>query len=178
VIVAASDGVVCQSVSYTAAATPALRPQRPAAADAAPQPAEAGADLAAYVKTMMRDCLSHSLKTPPTDIDGDVPFAEYGLDSILTAGFVVSVNDRLNILMNQAVVFDHTTLNRLAAHVVHTYGEEIAHARRVSGAVLPGAAPHVPDEPPAPVRPGPLASTTGSAAPVVSVGATRARQAQ
>ena len=115
------------SASHTSTVVPAMPLQGPTAADAAPKPAAAGADLAAYVKSLICDCLARSLKTPATDIDDDVPFSEYGLESILTAAFVADVNNRLGIAMHEAIVFDHTTVKRLADHVVHTYGADIEH---------------------------------------------------
>ncbi|HXH09318.1 MAG TPA: SDR family NAD(P)-dependent oxidoreductase [Alphaproteobacteria bacterium] len=147
VIVAASDGVICQRVSHTLTDLPALPRRRPTAADVAPQPAEP--HLASSVQAVIRDCLAHSLKTPAADLDGDVPLFEYGLDSILTAGFVADVNNRLGIAMNQAIVFDHTTIDSLTAHVIEVYGAEIArsgkaHTEALQHAPVPVEGGHLP----------------------------------
>ena len=120
-----------------------VHPQRPAAVDAVPQPAAAGPDLAAYVKGLIRACLSRALKAPEADIEADIPFSEYGLESILTTSFVLDVSNRLNIPMNQAIVFDHTTINRLTDYVIHTYRAEIESTRRTSVAPLASAQPPV-----------------------------------
>src|SRR5262249_52684606 len=158
-------------------AAPALLPQQPVAVEVAPPPAEAEADLMAEVKNVIRDCLARSLKTPAADLDGDVPFAEYGLDSLLSSSFVVQVNDRLGITLSKAIVFDHTTVNRFASHVVHTHGAAIANSRSAAVAELPSARPAVPvDSAPVSAQPGPPAPATGSADRSAPVAATRTRQ--
>ena len=168
-------GQAFPSASHTSTVVPAMPLQGPTAAHAAPKPATAGADLTAYVKSFIRDCLARSLKTSATDIDDDVPFSEYGLESILTAAFVADVNNRLGIAMHEAIVFDHTTVKRLADHVVHTYGADIENSRRPPAeSPLRVKPPGTVSQQHTPPRPGVRTSTQESDepyAPVKTIGA-------
>jgi polyketide synthase PksN len=125
VIVAASDGVVRQRrVGSPAArrAGSAPRPAAPAPGQATPADGGPQADLA--TATILQ-CLSQALRMSVDTIDRGEPFSDYGLDSILGVRFVKNLNDRLGITLNAAILFDHTSVERLARHVRQTYGDRM-----------------------------------------------------
>ncbi|TAL39765.1 MAG: hypothetical protein EPN89_20255, partial [Methylovulum sp.] len=70
--------------------------------------------------------LSLSLKIPKDSIENDQPFSDYGIDSILGTAFVKQVNEALGVAMNTAIIFDHTSVERLADYVLATYGKELS----------------------------------------------------
>ncbi len=74
-----------------------------------------------HIKIAILDCLSISLKVSSETIDPDAAFSEYGLDSILGVNFIDQVNERLFITLNTAVIFEHSSLERLTHYVMVTY---------------------------------------------------------
>lgn len=77
----------------------------------------------------------------PDEIEGGLAFADYGLDSILAVRLVHVLNEELGTDLSTDVVFDHSSADRLAAHLLAEYG--------------PAAAPAPVPPPPAPPAPGP-----------------------
>ena len=131
VIVAESDGVVRQGRTVPSDA----RRGRAHAVEAVPAPQEAAPDtptpdssvmnVADVVTATILQGLCRSLKISADSIDHRKPFSDYGLDSILGVSFVKHLNDGLGINLNTAIVFDHTSVDRLARHVVQTHGNRI-----------------------------------------------------
>lgn len=77
------------------------------------------------VLNMVLDRLSKSLKTARESIDPDVSFSDYGVDSIIGVSFVKQLNEGLDLNLNSAILFDYTTVNRLAGYVVKTHGDQL-----------------------------------------------------
>jgi acyl carrier protein len=88
------------------------------------------ANLADLVTTTILQCLAQALKISVDTIDRREPFSDYGLDSILGVSFVKNLNDGLGINLHTTVLFDHTTVDRLARYVVKTHSDHI----KVTGA--------------------------------------------
>ncbi|MEM7393970.1 MAG: beta-ketoacyl synthase N-terminal-like domain-containing protein, partial [Verrucomicrobiota bacterium] len=63
------------------------------------------------------EALSASLKLTGGEIDPDVPFSDYGMDSLISVSFVKQVGEALGVSLNPAVIFDYPTVNRLSAFV-------------------------------------------------------------
>ena len=78
-----------------------------------------------HVTTVLLEFLSGALDIAVEGIDVGVPFSDYGLDSILGVSFVKHINDALGLSLNTAVIFDYTSIERLAAHLVETHGDRI-----------------------------------------------------
>jgi len=77
------------------------------------------------VKSLMIDSLSQSLKISEADIENDMPFSDYGIDSILGASFVTHLSNQLGVTMNTAILFDYTTVDRLTNYIFDTYKDQI-----------------------------------------------------
>jgi acyl transferase domain-containing protein/acyl carrier protein len=130
-IVAESDGVVRQGRAVPSDA----RRGKAHSVEAIPAPQEASLDtptpkssvmnVADFVTATILQGLCRSLKISADSIDHRKPFSDYGLDSILGVSFVKHLNDGLGINLNTAIVFDHTSVDRLARHVVQTHGNRI-----------------------------------------------------
>ena len=131
IIVAESDGVVRQGRAVSTGTTPGdIDPVHAApvlretvASGLASNPA--AADVAELVTNTILQGLCQSLKISADSIDHRKPFSDYGLDSILGVSFVKYLNDQLGINLNTAIVFDHTSVDRLARHLVRTHGDHI-----------------------------------------------------
>nr|BAP05594.1 CalF [uncultured Candidatus Entotheonella sp.] len=78
------------------------------------------------VKAAIRQSLSQSLNLPTGDIDGRIPFSDYGIDSILGVSFINQANESLDISMNTTILFDQTTVDDLTDFILNAHGEEIA----------------------------------------------------
>ena len=78
-----------------------------------------------YVTAVLLEFLSRALDIAAESIDVGVPFADYGLDSILGVSFVKHINDALGLSLNTAIIFDYTSIERLAAHLIDAHGDRI-----------------------------------------------------
>ncbi|MDD5272603.1 MAG: KR domain-containing protein, partial [Methylovulum sp.] len=124
IIIAESDGVVRQTLSCQAvSAVP--EPRRQVAPIVASPQQKAGTadvgDLKPYLLKTIRNALAAALKTTPAQLDNDLPFSDYGIDSILGVGFVKQLNAALGISMNTAIIFDYATVQQLAHYILQTY---------------------------------------------------------
>ncbi|MFF0508545.1 beta-ketoacyl synthase N-terminal-like domain-containing protein [Streptomyces fimicarius] len=94
-------------------------------------PAPAGTPAAVTsqtVRDMLLDVLGSVLLEEPSAIGADRPFEEMGLDSLLSEELVVAVGERLGLAIDAALLFEHTTVNRLAAHLSDRSGPAPADA--------------------------------------------------
>jgi acyl transferase domain-containing protein/acyl carrier protein/SAM-dependent methyltransferase len=69
--------------------------------------------------------LSETLEMAEANIDPQVSFSDYGIDSILGVGFIEEIAKALGISMNTAILFDYTNVKRLSHYLVDTYTVEI-----------------------------------------------------
>ena len=86
-----------------------------------------GTRLDEHVKATIIESISESLGVDIGRIDMDEPFADYGLDSITAVNLVQVLNrafrlDRAAHPWKPQTLFDHSSVNQLAAHVVSQYG--------------------------------------------------------
>lgn len=130
IIVAASDGIVrrrLEAPSGTAPAQMADLTQR--AAPSVEQHQSQGARKAslpgAQLKDLVRERLATALRMRPEAIDADEAFSHYGLDSILGVNVVKTINQALGIDLDTTSLFDYSSVNRLGAHILSTYGDRL-----------------------------------------------------
>lgn len=81
--------------------------------------------LADYVKDTMVEQLAIALKVSKDRISPDVAFSEYGVDSILGVAFVNQLNEVFQIDLNSAILFDYTSVHRLAQYIADVYQAHI-----------------------------------------------------
>jgi acyl transferase domain-containing protein/NAD(P)-dependent dehydrogenase (short-subunit alcohol dehydrogenase family)/acyl carrier protein/SAM-dependent methyltransferase len=133
-----------------------LAPLAAAPADSAPMAAPVAAPVVATVVRAeagdiagaLAAMLARTLQMDPKDIPGDVPFLDLGLDSIGGVELVHAINARFATRLEAADLYDHPTLQRLAAALAATVAE---HAPAVPGGMAGEEAPPVPP----PLEPGP-----------------------
>ncbi len=121
IVLGESDGIVRQKiggahemVAETKAplVPPAAIPEMAAASEA---------DLAGCLRKQILCCLSQSLRVPEAKIDVDLPFSDYGVDSILGSQFINQLGDALGLSLNTTIIFDHPTADRLSKHLAETH---------------------------------------------------------
>ncbi|MFJ2867945.1 SDR family NAD(P)-dependent oxidoreductase [Kitasatospora sp. NPDC087314] len=129
------------------AAAPRPAPLPPAAPVAAvvtapvaavsPEPAVAPRSLDELVPAVVREKIARALAMEVAEVEGGLAFADYGLDSILAIRVVDQLNDALSLDLPTSVVFDFSSADRLAAHLLAAYGDTIVYTE---GAPAPAAA--------------------------------------
>ncbi|MFJ2811696.1 SDR family NAD(P)-dependent oxidoreductase [Kitasatospora sp. NPDC087271] len=151
---------------------PVPTPAPVAAPIAAPivQPAVAHRGLDEIVPAVVREKIARALAMEVEEVEGGLAFADYGLDSILAIRVVDQLNGALTLDLPTSVVFDFSTADRLAEHLLAEYRGVIVHTE---GATEP--ADERESAPPPVVRPvaaGQPHSGTGSAerGPIAVIG--------
>jgi acyl transferase domain-containing protein/thioesterase domain-containing protein/acyl carrier protein/N-acetylglutamate synthase-like GNAT family acetyltransferase len=78
-----------------------------------------------HIKAIILEELTEFIKVSRSDIDHDATFSDYGIDSITGIGLIKRINDRLGVTMDMTALFDHSTVDCLTEHVVHTHKDQI-----------------------------------------------------
>ncbi|MCL9781787.1 SDR family NAD(P)-dependent oxidoreductase [Vibrio sp. S4M6] len=142
VLVAESDGIIRQQsevqlsakkVDITLEVGVESQPKRePESTASASQVDVSISDVEAYVKS----ALAEALKVEVDTIQKDVPFADYGVDSILGVNFINRLKESLAISLNTAIIFDHSTVERLSTHILQNHSAEV-NALLVTSTLVP-----------------------------------------
>jgi 3-oxoacyl-(acyl-carrier-protein) synthase/acyl carrier protein len=106
VVVGRSDGLIRRDDEGPPAAPP----------PAAPPPATTG--RAREVRQVVSETLADALGLPAGQVEPDVSFADFGLNSVSGVRFLYSLNEALGIDLESTVIFDHSSAERLAAHIL------------------------------------------------------------
>lgn len=83
------------------------------------------AQLVKKVEAQIVEILSEALDIVGTRVELDVPFSEYGVDSILSVSIINQLNQRLGIRLKRPDLFNYTTIESMAAHIVETFGDRL-----------------------------------------------------
>ncbi|MFJ1713851.1 SDR family NAD(P)-dependent oxidoreductase [Streptomyces sp. NPDC088260] len=100
----------------------------------------------------VRETIAQVLVMEPDEVDGGLAFADYGLDSILAVRLVHLLNDTFRLDLSTGVVFDHSSADRLVAHLLAEHSDIGAAAPppAITGEARPRTAPDtLPEERPA-----------------------------
>ena len=68
---------------------------------------------AADIEQWLHVLVAELVKLPVADIERDVPFTEYGLDSIYVEGLCGEIEERYAVRAEASLVWDHPTLRTL-----------------------------------------------------------------
>ncbi len=135
VIVAGSDGVIrLEKRAGREAGEKTVEP-REAAKPTGANPGLAGGS----VKQRITGILSEFLRIPESQLLAGTPFSDYGVDSILGINFVDRLSAELGLSLNSAILFEHSTIDRLSAFLAENYPDQVLAGR--SQAVVSSAAP-------------------------------------
>ncbi|MFC8417173.1 aminotransferase class I/II-fold pyridoxal phosphate-dependent enzyme [Streptomyces coelicoflavus] len=120
---------------------------RTALADTAPAPAPAPGRTRTEAATWLRRAVAARLGLRPSVIDPTVPFTSLGLDSKQAVALAARFGDWLGTPVTPATVYDHPTVESLAAHVTAdatTGGRTHLPHPGTDGTPLPHPLPHGP----------------------------------
>lgn len=147
VIMGRSDGLI-QREQTTRAPKPAAAIQTQVRTESVTAAGGGGEKvLAKRVEHAVLSALSDALKLDIAQIDRELPFSDYGVDSILGVGFVQDIARALELKINTAVIFDYATVKRLSRYIVDTFGDDLR-AREPQQVQTPVGIPvAVPQEP-------------------------------
>ncbi|WP_439657532.1 SDR family NAD(P)-dependent oxidoreductase [Lentzea sp. HUAS TT2] len=168
IALAFSDGVSRGPAEVMPGQVPAPAPAAVAA------PAEAVQEKT--VRAVVLEKLARSLRMTEAQIDPERAFADYGLDSIVGAGFVQQLNDGLDLDLLTTVIFDYRSVDLLAAHIAAEHRPVLPVAVREpvvpqpvsQAAPIPQAAPKPQAQPVPQAAPKPPASRELPPFPVAS----------
>ncbi|MFI0367303.1 acyl carrier protein [Actinomadura sp. 1N219] len=73
----------------------------------------AGHDL----RDFLRERVAHYAGRPPAEIEASAPLTSYGLDSVYALVFCGDIEERLGLVLEPTVIWDHPTIDALAAHL-------------------------------------------------------------
>ncbi|WP_240351255.1 SDR family NAD(P)-dependent oxidoreductase [Streptomyces olivoreticuli] len=82
--------------------------------------------LDSYVPRVVREKIAAALAMDEDALDGRLAFADYGVDSILAVRTVHELNEALSLSLPTSVLFDHSSADRLTAHLLADHGDSIA----------------------------------------------------
>ncbi|MET9414603.1 SDR family NAD(P)-dependent oxidoreductase [Streptomyces klenkii] len=110
----------------TTMATEPMRPPEPHPRPGTPATPGDRAPLASHVSQVVREKIAAALAMDEDALDGKLAFADYGVDSILAVRVVHELNEALSLTLPTSVLFDHSSADRLTAHLLADHGDSIA----------------------------------------------------
>ncbi|MGA5042280.1 SDR family NAD(P)-dependent oxidoreductase [Streptomyces capoamus] len=131
------------------------------------------------IRAELTDLAATLLRVRPAELDADTELHDYGFDSITLTDLANRINARYDIDLTPPVLFEHSTLGRLAAYLGTAYPQLANGLQAPAGptAVAPPAPPAAPTAgvTPAPPAPAPVRTSAPPAAdtaddPVAIVG--------
>ncbi len=130
VMVAENDGWISEESADTRpsaeAPVPTLAPVpvRPASPQASAQPNRQA--LRRHVENTIAECLSLVLKIEAEAFDPDLPYSDFGVDSIFAIEIATQIGNRLAITLRTTDLFNYGTIRQLATHIVEEHGDIVA----------------------------------------------------
>ncbi|MES9524662.1 condensation domain-containing protein [Streptomyces capoamus] len=120
VVVAESDGVVRR----TTRPAPRQAEAAPAPTPAAPRATSASA-LEPHVRNVVVDALGSALGLRPEHVELDMPFADFGINSLTGVELLHRINQELGTALDSTVLFDHSSVEKLTAHILAAAAESV-----------------------------------------------------
>ncbi|MCP4156932.1 MAG: hypothetical protein GY757_54975, partial [bacterium] len=79
---------------------------------------ETDATILKGIRRLLRRTLAEELYMEPDTIDEEIPFLEFGLDSITGVTWVTKINDEYGLSINATKIYNHPTIRELAIFVM------------------------------------------------------------
>ncbi|WP_198520502.1 SDR family NAD(P)-dependent oxidoreductase [Kitasatospora sp. CB02891] len=115
--------------------TEAVQPAAPEAPSAAPA---AGGVAVAAVRGYVAGVFSEVLKTPVAGLEPSATFENFGVDSLVSLNIIDRFEQDLGDLP-ATLLFEHMTIDQLAAHLLAEHGERLTGLLAPAGAAAPAA---------------------------------------
>lgn len=148
IVLAESDGIVRQPrAARTKALTGRVEGARhTVAAPAVASPKSTGMS-GGELRAVIQDCLAACVEMAPAAVANDRKFTEYGVDSIIAVKLVNAIGQRLGLVLETTLLFDHGTVDELADALVARYGAQLQVSRPLAKQAAPAPRPEVPAAP-------------------------------
>jgi len=82
-------------------------------------------ELVDKTRLWLRDIFSKELRIDPARLENDTPFADYGLDSVLLAQVLRTVNERVSGSLDPSILLEHSTIDTFAGWLVKNHGASL-----------------------------------------------------
>jgi len=156
IIAASSDGVVRQRISQMPSQPPAnvksnnVNEIKQGPRDDSSPSADVTEQMRHdYIEDIIIKKLSESLKIQPDAIRNDVPFADYGVDSIIGVNFVRTVSETLQIELEPTSLFEYSSVDKLAGYILSNWEDKIAEQLTETKDIAVAERPSPPESTPA-----------------------------
>ncbi|MCR4443012.1 MAG: beta-ketoacyl synthase N-terminal-like domain-containing protein [Peptococcaceae bacterium] len=70
------------------------------------------------IRTVIRECVAQELKMAASQVQDEISFSEFGVDSIIAVNLVNLLNHKLGFKLRTTVFFDYSSVNKLARHII------------------------------------------------------------
>lgn len=80
-------------------------------------PASKEPPTAAEIQTWIASYLAQLLEIEPDEVDTEIPFDQYGLDSAAAVGMTGDLEDWLETKLDPTLLYDYPTVEALARHL-------------------------------------------------------------
>ncbi|KWX88444.1 hypothetical protein AMQ83_06715 [Paenibacillus riograndensis] len=82
-------------------------------------------DLRLRAETVIRKSLSSVLHIDESEFDHDMPYIDFGVDSVLSIEIINRINEQLRISLRSVDLFNYGSIRQLSNHLVKEYATEI-----------------------------------------------------
>ncbi|CAG7645190.1 condensation domain-containing protein [Actinacidiphila bryophytorum] len=122
VVVAESDGLI-RTTAEVGDADPSPEPA-PTTPPAPPPPSASPREP--QVRNTVIAALGSALGLRPEHVELDMPFADFGINSLTGVELLHRINQELGTALDSTVLFDHSSVEKLTAHILSTAGATAA----------------------------------------------------
>lgn len=82
-------------------------------------------DKCKYLEQKITECLSLTLEIEQSKFALDIPFADYGVDSILAVKIIAMINEKLEVKLRTTDLFSYATIESLAKYIEETFAKKL-----------------------------------------------------
>lgn len=101
--------------------------------NSAPTPLVNSGKTGQYATGRILGILSDLLKMDEKEVDPNLPFADYGVDSIMGTNLVEALNHSMGIALKKTVLYNCTTITQLSAFITETFRDILVRDMAVAG---------------------------------------------
>ncbi|WP_143675813.1 acyl carrier protein, partial [Streptomyces milbemycinicus] len=83
-----------------------------------------GGERRRAIRGLLVERLARTLRVPTADLSPSVAFSDLGVDSITGSTFVTQISEELDVELNAAALYEYSTVERLADHLIELVGPD------------------------------------------------------
>ncbi|MBA4696804.1 MAG: SDR family NAD(P)-dependent oxidoreductase [Legionella sp.] len=101
------------------------KPQEAVPASQQPLKHEAAPQTTNPTYTWLRQLIAQVMHTPEKELQGDIPFSEYGIDSLISLELIRPITDKVGYVP-ATLLFEYPTLNKLSTYFTDNFANQFA----------------------------------------------------